>query len=283
MSIDLIDPALFDDVSTKVRAFFKKKGLLEVAVQQRLNIMASCEDPATLSTFNYCGLVWPLRQTGQMDLEYEILTKPNVPGYFCYSTSYRQEAYPKPGRHQLIFPMFEFEIHGDLNDLINFEKEMLEYLGFGPKDSFPEGDYLDICAKYGVNELGHEHEAQLLEDYGPIYFLKNFPESTSPFFNMKRDPATGLANKCDVIMNGIETIGSAERSVDVDEMRKRFYTISDGQYASTLFSHFGRDRVEKELEEFLAHTFIKRSGAGMGVNRLISGMLANGLIGQNTQ
>ena len=84
---------------------------MEVHTQNRLSILATCEDPSTISTYSYAGQVWPLPQTGQMWLEYEMLKHPNrAPGYFCVSTSYRNEADPIPGRHDLIFPMFEFEI-----------------------------------------------------------------------------------------------------------------------------------------------------------------------------
>jgi hypothetical protein len=31
---------------------------------------------------------------------------------------------------------------------------------------------------------------------------------------------------------------------------------------------FGKDRVEKELEEFLSHKFFKRFGGGIGMTRL---------------
>ena len=68
----------------------------------------------------------------------------------------------------------------------------------------------------------------------------------------------------------METIGSAERSTDVDQMRETFYTISDGQYASLLFNLFGQERVEKELDEFLKFDFIPRVGGGIGVTRMIS-------------
>ena len=40
----------------------------------------------------------PLPQTGQMWLEHELLSTPNSKGFFCVSTSYRQEpnAIPDP-------------------------------------------------------------------------------------------------------------------------------------------------------------------------------------------
>jgi len=64
----------------------------------------------------------------------------------------------------------------------------------------------------------------------------------------------GTFNKIDVILYGQETIGSAERSSDVKIMRELFYSISDGGYAGKLFELFGKERVEKELEEFLSLT-----------------------------
>ncbi len=267
MSIDLIDPVEFDQVYSKVYSFFKSRGLVQVPVQHRLSILAACEDPSTISTFEYTGHVWPLPQTGQMWLEHELLKNYNSNGYFCYSTSYRQEINPKPERHNLIFPMIEFEIPGDMTVLQNFEMDLLKYLGY--ESEFNQGNYLDICKKYNVNELDHEHEQYLYKDYGSVFFLKNFPFTTSPFWNMKADFVNKTANKIDVIMSGIETIGSAERSCNPKEMREMFYTISDGMYAKTLFSKFGKDRVESELDSFLNYSFKPRSGGGIGVTRLI--------------
>jgi hypothetical protein len=77
-----------------------------------------------------------------------------------------------------------------------------------------------------------------------------------------------IFNKVDVIMYGQETIGSAERSCDVDKMREMFYAIEDGGYATKLFELFGKERVEAELEEFLSHDFFPRFGGGIGMTRL---------------
>ena len=79
-------------------------------------------------------------------------------------------------------------------------------------------------------------------------------------------------------MHGVETIGSAERSCDTDYMRKQFYGISDGNYAKILFSNFTKERVERELEEFLANKFVDRSGGGIGITRLIRAMKLSNLI-----
>jgi len=80
------------------------------------------------------------------------------------------------------------------------------------------------------------------------------------------------ANKIDAILYGMETVGSAERSCNPDEMREMFHTISNGQYAQLLFDHFGKERVLKELDEFLSLDFFPRFGGGIGVNRLMRAM-----------
>jgi aspartyl/asparaginyl-tRNA synthetase len=226
------------------------------------------------------GQVWPLPQTGQMWLEYELLTKPDLPGVFCVSTSYRNEPNPIPGRHKLIFPMFEFELKGGINDLIKFETELLEYLGFGKAQKHHYKKYDELKNHYGTHELTHEHENKMQSDFGPVVFCQDFPTYTSPFWNMKKKGAEH-AHKIDVILHGHETIGSAERSSNPDEMTKEFYAISGGGYAKKLFDLFGRTRVEKELNEFLELEFFPRCGGGIGLTRLIDAIKKEGGIMNN--
>ena len=263
-----------------LREFFNSKGFIETPAQPRVSILAACEDPETVSTYNAYGLdkVWPLPQTGQMWLEYELLKYPQRKGVYCISTSYRFEPNPEPGRHLNLFPMFEFETHGNIEDLKKLERELVVFLGLADSiESIPEGKYRDIAKKYGVEELENKEEARLYEDYGNAFLLTDFPESTSPFFNMKTDEGKD-SNKVDVIICGQETIGSAERATDVERMRDMFYSISDGGYAAKLFELFGKDRVETELNEYLSLDFIPRIGAGIGVSRLIRAMKINGKI-----
>ena len=89
----------------------------------------------------------------------------------------------------------------------------------------------------------------------------------------------GLYNKMDVILFGMETIGSAERSTNVEEMyRHNFFTISNGQYAKLLFNAFGEDRVMKELDAYLSLKMFPRFGAGIGVTRMARAMQLAGLL-----
>lgn len=262
----LIDPRAFDNAVRKLRAFFHCRGFIEAHTQSGLSILAACEDPRTIGTFNYAGQVWPLPQTGQMWLEELLLKNSKVPGFFCLSTSFRNEPRPVAGRHDLIFPMFEFETHGDITDLENLEKDLLDWLGF-ERSVTPSFLYTDAAQIYKTQELNWEHEQQMEKDYGPVVFLTHFPTYTSPFWNMKQ--TDNFAHKIDVILYGIETIGSAERSCNPQQMRESFYTISDGMYAEILFSQFTRERVERELSAFLSLPFFPRCGGGIGMTRLI--------------
>ena len=261
------DIQAFHKAISALRTFFLNKGFIEVHTQDRLSILAACEDPTTIATYSYQGDLWPLPQTGQMWLEYELLHNPSLPGVFCVSTSYRNEPNPIAGRHELIFLMFEFESGGTLDDLRELETELCEYLLFGSKDDFVYKTYDELALHYGTDELTSKHELDMKDDFHSVLFLEHFPQKTSPFWNMKKNGE--YAHKIDVILHGMETIGSAERNSSKDEMREQFYTISDGMYAQTLFNIFDRKRVEQELEDFLSLSFLPRFGGGIGMTRLI--------------
>jgi len=255
----------YHELVQKMRQFFINKNFVEVPTQSRLSILAACENPHSVKTFEYGGEIWPLPQTGQMWLEYELLQNPDWDGVFCISTSYREEKNPIPGRHELIFPMFEFESKGGMKELIQLESELLDYLGF---DQPVEVTYDEMCEEYGgVKILENEHEQRMWEEKGSAISLQHFPLRTHPFWNMKHEDKD-IFNKVDVILYGQETIGSAERSCSVSDMRTMFYAIENGGYSEKLFELFGKERVEKELEDFLSLEFFPRFGGGIGLTRM---------------
>lgn len=266
--MNLIDPKDYHVAISLLREFFVDRGFVEVPVQSRLSILAACEDPRTIATFDYAGAVYPLPQTGQVWLEIELLKNPSLQGVFCQSTSYRNEPNPIPGRHDLIFPMFEFEMIGTIDNLIELERELLVTLGFD-NQSFYQATYDDLCNDLGTDEIDATAEERIWKEISNVCFITDFPVKTSPFWNMKMHQSLTHANKVDVILYGIETFGTAERSNDPDQMRNSFYSISNGMYADTLMARFGRERVQKELDEFLALPMIPRVGGGIGITRLI--------------
>ena len=261
-------------MTSKLRKFFQEqKGFIEVPAQSRLSILAACEDPKTISKFNLNNTVYPLPQTGQLWLEYELLTIPNCKGVFCSTTSYRDEQHVVKGRHHRIFPMFEFESFGDVEELKKIEAELLVYLGFEQPTSVL---YEEMCEKYSCSCLEAKEEEALKNDIGNVISLEKFPKRSQPFWNMKY-AENGLFNKVDIILHGMETIGSAERSNNVDEMQEQFFAVSEGQYAKLLFDVCGKNRVLHELDEYLSLPFVSRFGAGIGLTRLESAMEKAGL------
>ena len=152
------------------------------------------------------------------------------------------------------------------------EKELCEHMGFGSQHGIVDKNYLEWCEMFQTEELTHEHENAMADSWqGRVCMIKNFPNYTSPFWNMKQN-GDGTAAKIDVIISGQETIGSAERSSDTDEMMTMFHEISDGMYADLLYDLFGKQRVDKELDEFLALDFVPRVGGGIGITRLLTAM-----------
>lgn len=273
----IINTEEFNEVVEKLRSFFVSRKFLEVSTQNRLSILAACEDPFNVGTFNYAGSCWPLPQTGQMWLEYELLKNPEPEGYFCLTTSYRMEKNPKEGRHDLIFPLFEFEMKGGHEALLKLERDLLTHLGYNP-ERFMQGKYRDVAEEYNTTELEHEHEQRLYDEKTPTYFITDFPEFTSPFWNMRRHSEGDTSYKVDVILSGQETIGSAERETDKEVMLSRFNGIMEGGYKDKLYELFGHERTDTEMEDYLNFDFFERSGGGIGMTRLIRSMRLEGLL-----
>lgn len=263
----------YDFMMSKLRSFFHKKGFIEVPTQTRTSILAACEDPSTITAYNLGNVSYPLPQTGQMWLEFELLKNPQLAGVFCATASYRDEKNPIEGRHHRLFPMFEFEAKGSFEELQLLETELLLSFGFDAPISL---QYDDLCDRYGTSILTAEDEQRMCKEISSSISLEKFPTRTSPFWNMHYT-SDGLFSKIDIILHGMETIGSASRSCNPEEMRQFFYTISDGNYAQLLFDKFGKVRVEKELEEYLALSFFPRFGGGIGITRLEHACIQQGL------
>jgi aspartyl/asparaginyl-tRNA synthetase len=162
--------------------------------------------------------------------------------------------------------MFEFEMHGGVKELEDMEIELCEHLGI-PVEPLQVKTYEQWGDIFDAKELDHDHEKTIGRG-----MITKFPEWTSPFWNMARYDDGVTSKKIDVILNGMETIGSAERSTDKEQMRETFYTISDGQYAQLIIDLFGKERVEAELEKFLEFDFFPRSGGGIGMQRLMTAL-----------
>lgn len=260
----------------KIRAYFEENGLTECNLNTVPSILNACEDSSNMQTYWWNGVKYAQNQTTQVFLEYlQLLEGHKSKGYYNVGVSHRIEVNPVPNRHAPNgkFILIDVESDWDQRGLINFQKGLLRAIGIHPWHGadYPEITYKEACLKYGVDEISHEEEKKLCHDFNsPAVFLTNFTLSSNPFWNMKREG--DIALKVDVIIgksSPMEIIGSAERSCSVSEMREMFYSIDDGKYCQKLFDEFGRERVEKELDQYLSLDFKQRAGMGIGLDRLI--------------
>lgn len=269
-------------VINKLKDFFTEYGFLEVEAQSNQSILSACENPKSVMTYQLDGNVWPLKQTNQMELEKVLLTNKKLEKIFCVTTSYRDEMLDEmeENRHLKIFPMFEFESLGDFGKLIELEKDLLVYLGLAEnKNQITELGYVEVVKKYSTNIIDSKTEEKMQKQYGNNIILTNFPRYSDPFWNMKQSKnSDNIFKKADVILFGMETIGSAERSCQPTEMIDNFYSLCKGQYAQLLFNKFGKERVLKELDDFCELEMVERFGGGIGISRLIRAMKLKGLI-----
>ena len=269
-------PKEYDIVLSKLRLFFSiGKNYIEVDGQKDLSVLSACENPHSLVKFNFAGSTYSQPQTSQMRLEHYLLNNPEWKGCYSITTSYRDEKEEDmiEGRHLRAFTMFEVESHGTFKNLLKTLTELLTFLGFEKPTHL---DYQTIANMFQSPTVEADHEMVIGKDT-PVAFLKDFNKASNPFFNMKQKGST--YKKCDVLLAPVgETIGCAERSCDVDEMKYNFLNQSDGKYAQTLFDKFGKSRVMAELDEYLDNDFFPRWGFGLGMMRLISAMRYQGLL-----
>ena len=311
----------FNYIIRKIRDYCYSYGMLEACVQHRKSYACMCEDPKnvmiTKRKINGGGEESiPLPQTGQMQLERELQyfieqgyplkneSSEGISGFFALNYSYRNEDHedplednPKTGetaRYRRQFPMFEVELVDDFEGLIKFITGLLKSLGF-PVHLAKRERWVDTARRLGVKDIDRKAELRIGKET-PIFFLTHFPletvdefPTTDPFWNMKRDPKDSrLSMKVDVIINGEETFGCAERSCDVKDMKERFSKQSGGKYSHRLFKIAGDGDLEKgkklvmaELEDYWSRPFEVRSGFGMGWTRLTRAMRNLNLFPEN--
>lgn len=266
----------FTDITKKLRKFFDKKGWVEVHSQDILRLLSVCEETNTVSNLNYDGMIWPLPQTAQICLEHELSKHPDWKGVFCLSTSFKNTYYRE--NVNKILPMFEFIVRGDMNQLIDLEAELLEYLGFGEIHKYMHTKYNNLTEKYNTDKLNNEHSQLICNDFGSIVFLEDYPNNITTFWNTKLSENKLTSKKVNVIIDGLEVIHSAEMSINKEEMRDQFYKMNNRNYSNSLFANYGKERVEQELEEYLNLDFSTRAGGYIDINKFIDTMKLNNLL-----
>lgn len=250
---------------------------------ERINItgptMASLEDINRLNILANRGNIFAIEALENIDNNTtpELLELPR--GYFAHNTSTRNEARAGDGRREFKFPLSEFEFenkseHTGFDELATFLSKLLTHLGFGvPKLVYHE----DECNKFGVEYIEDKEEQALCDKYGSAVLLGKFPLRSDPYWNM-RHAGNDIYDKIDVIIHGFESAGTAVRSCNTEEMKKQITKQDSGEYIKAMYKHFGKDRVDKEINEYLDYKFIPRCGGGLGMSRIIRGLKLEGII-----
>ncbi len=265
---------------SRLREFFIARGFIEVHPQSHISFLAIADDISTISTYNNGQESFLLPQTGHMWLEFELLKNPDLPGVFCCTTSYRQHKNPVPGRHENIFPIFDFETSGGIQSMLQIQRELLEHFDFD-MGLYKEFTHSNLTLDLGVKNIDAATESLIGQNVSPVTVVTDRPNSINKSWCAKRD--NDRVKTSDVILYGMETIGASERAVNVEAMRERFYTIQDGLFAQTLFETFGQKRVERELGEFLSLDFFPRSTGSIGLTRMIRALRENETARQNAE
>ena len=216
-----------DELLSRIKMFFKIKGLVELHQQEHLSILNGCHDVNQIQMFNYNNEPWPFLQSNMFVLESNLLNEPCV-GYFSISTTIDEKI------------IFEFIIDKNIHELIQLERDLLEFLNIKTRDNdvhYPEYIYEQI-------DLANDN----------VFLVKHFPNYMYPFWNMKQTNH-GLNEQVSVILDGYDIIRSFEMSCEHDTMRNNF----NRDYESILNRLFSKERVEHELKRLFSKGYITRS------------------------
>ncbi|NBV27955.1 hypothetical protein EBS02_02895 [bacterium] len=238
--------ALFKIASTALngaRKYVNSLGFHDVSLQMPhiVGVTGACENVSTLFKVDYFGKDAFLAQSNQLYLE---LWTPYLSNVCCLVRSFRAEP-DVDDRHQTEFGLFELEMLGDLDLLIErisgtirsacnevfdkHAKELHELFGRNPmeilnlnfnrisyasavhtlkEDKFPDLQFGD--------DLKADHELRLTELLNGPVFITHYPKEIK-FFNMKDNADhPELVNSTDLILplSG-ESAGAAERETDI--------------------------------------------------------------------
>ena len=150
-------------VIQRLREFFLSKGFVERYFDNRLSILAACEDPFNVSTYDYVGLRWPHAQMRADVARAQHFDRQQRPWIFLRHKKQPRRKISRGRAPLCFFSLFEFEFAGGKEDLISLVKEMLLFLGY-PEDGMQRGTYESKAREYGVKTLENEHEARMCEE-----------------------------------------------------------------------------------------------------------------------
>lgn len=234
-------------------------------------------------------------------LDYELLKNPNCRGLYNLNSN----------------PSLEFVGRGSLANMRELLSELMQMLGFqAPKTLL----YEDMCARYQCTLLGPVHELLMQQEFGNVLSLEIFPERTWPFWNtrcqeneikyhvgsmeqqreaikyqnlqeqvekIKQDGNAFVClqdksyNQMEILLYGKRAVVSSERCTDPKSLEERFYRYADRIYSLSLFNQYGKDKINQELENFLALPMEPYFGGTIHLNVLMRAMRFANLLNNN--
>lgn len=254
----------YNELAHELRCFFQEKyHYLEIPSQTKFTLL-SCKDPASATLFQQGQHTYPLPQSAQIQLEKALMANPQLPGVFSLSTSYRHDAHALPGRHDKVFPLFEFVTHGHFHDLRKIYKELLTFLGL-PTPEYVS--YADCCRRYGKTYLTPANDIDIQRELGNSVSLEYLTRAANPFWTSQAENEATF-REMRLILHGLSTFSGAEHHCDSKGLKQAFLNYQQGQYAKTLFAQFGQKRVEEERDDYLMMRLIPRVSGAIGLTRL---------------
>ncbi len=253
-----------------LRSFFQdKKGFIEVPAQSRPSIFAT-QTAESIGQFAVNNIPFPLPQSNLLCLDYEMLKNPEWKGVYSISTRYQDDSTPE---QESTCPIFEFCVPGNCNDLKRFHDELLLFLGF--EQSIPLL-YEEVCKKYETQSLQAYHKATLAQEISAVITLEDFPSRTFPFWNTKY-AGNGVYHKSETLLHGISVITSQEQETNGEKLREGFFSLNQGKYAQSLVARFGKERVNRDLEEYLSLPMLDRFASTIDLSKLANALEMAGI------
>ena len=243
---DYSTPKAYQQTVNKLRAFFATRNYKEIDPHQYATTLLESH------TAHYApGKPGTVSQAHELSLEKALLQSPELlPGVFCLTDQ-----------------SCEFAARKDTNTAQTIGQALCQWLQLGDRSVHKESDYRFIADYYKTKFLSPAHEQAIWQDFSPIFTITDKPCVLNTCFTTLTQEAH--AKTTDTVLFGMSSVTSARRSCDPEDMREAFYTVSNGEYAKSLFELFGESRVMGGLEKFLVHNFFPRYGGSIGIPQLM--------------
>src|SRR5688572_9221106 len=284
---------VWDKMFKGARGAVERRGFIGVHnMPELVGITGACENVDTLFKVDYFGKQAYLAQSDQLYLE---LLTPHLDRVYAEIQSFRMEE-AADDRHLCQFSLFEIEMQGNLDDLIETAEDIVQSACNSVLNRHANGmsrawyahaqkhrlddirfnritytDAVEVLQgafpwlKWG-DDLKANHEKKLTDLFGPV-FVTHYPKPIK-FFNMKENAENPeVVNSCDLLLPFAgESMGAAERETEHDRIEAR---LKESDMYARLIELGGKDEdFEWYLNAHKGKDIPLHSGAGIGMARL---------------